>query len=1026
MRSKQALEENQLHSSVDGLQPTELYDRFKEFALNQLDSLFDSSAREAVRELERVKATGKNILKQVDPKKPKSTTTAKLLEQLLRYYSEIIGGSSNINKQVERLKELCIDEWQSALTSYAVSIPLEIELEINHREYIANAPDYSNRKVNQARYYLRHVTRDRHFLDKSQHITVRIREGFVYCVGMPLEALRWKVLINLFELVSTAQLKLQDIFIVESSVPKAKKKALESYFILDGEAFREDTSDYIKTINSEIEKLLFGLTEDIATLKEETKQKVTEIFETSQTIWHYAGSVFLPPKKLTDYSISINRWKLASTYQSPFDVWRDVMVNRYSDFCKDLELIRLQYEWTSHTIITVNGCVDRLNREILVQIQETAKIAGTVNEKLKTEHAEDLDQFKASVESSSNQLLENLQQVSIPKMVQGVVRANLQVWLEQYHKNLLKSIERLSKKHVLVKEKGQTGGLPRIKTDLVEFKDIILFEFNEVSLLKYERLQLGVKEKLDILVRSISDLDQLLSVNVEAGLSVIKDLEDQEDYRKAYGTILDGYTRLLQRISELEIVTTEIQQVILEKSEDLLTVFCAEINQLSDSEEMLELRLRATRVSAIERLEEVSSVAWSSFKKVVRNFVEWIPKILFWGQARVDRIKKITGLYESNEETAQRLISMLKSMEDKIHELPYVYQQLFRQEPLKEEHFYLSRENEMAAVEQSYRSWKLNNRESIAITGEKGCGITSLVNIAKRNTFASELVVTVELSKQDRTETNLIKSLKNAMEIEEDVSDFEAFESVLGGSNQQRIVILENIQNLYLRTVDGFDTIEKLMAFISRTDKNILWVLTCSTYAWKYLDNLVQVSNYVRRHLPIKPFDRANLESILMKRHYVSGFGMMFLFSEDQKKQRQFQKLQTEDERIKYGRHQLFDKIFDVSQGNVSVALLLFLQAIHRIHAGNVEVRTSVDFDSSVLLGLNDEELFTLAALVLHTGLSVPDDAIVFRRSERVSYRILTKLETLGLIQRDGEIYLIRTYLFKPIVRLLYSRKILH
>ena len=63
-------------------------------------------------------------------------------------------------------------------------------------------------------------------------------------------------------------------------------------------------------------------------------------------------------------------------------------------------------------------------------------------------------------------------------------------------------------------------------------------------------------------------------------------------------------------------------------------------------------------------------------------------------------------------------------------------------------------------------------------------------------------------------------------------------------NNTKGIIILEGLQYAYLKKVDGFETLKLLFEIISKTNKNIFWICTCTLHAWNYLNKAISIEEY--------------------------------------------------------------------------------------------------------------------------------------------------------------------------------------
>ena len=82
--------------------------------------------------------------------------------------------------------------------------------------------------------------------------------------------------------------------------------------------------------------------------------------------------------------------------------------------------------------------------------------------------------------------------------------------------------------------------------------------------------------------------------------------------------------------------------------------------------------------------------------------------------------------------------------------------------------------------------------------------------------------------------------------------------------------------------------------------------------------------------------------------------------------------------------------------------------------------------DHSFLYQLPSDELFTLDALISQEVLSVESHAKIFRQTEQTSELLLERMVHNGILIKKQKGYVVHFFLYRPIVRALIERNILH
>lgn len=133
-----------------------------------------------------------------------------------------------------------------------------------------------------------------------------------------------------------------------------------------------------------------------------------------------------------------------------------------------------------------------------------------------------------------------------------------------------------------------------------------------------------------------------------------------------------------------------------------------------------------------------------------------------------------------------------------------------------------------------------------------------------------------------------------------------------------------------------------------------------------------------------------------------------------------------DEARQEFLRRMLFEQLNEFASGNITVAMLFWLRAIREISKQKVVLSPAIDFDHSFLQRLPEGELFTLGALLHHETLTAEQHALVFRQSPADSYMMFEQLRNKGIVLATPNGYLINQLLYRPLVRLLTAKNILH
>jgi hypothetical protein len=233
------------------------------------------------------------------------------------------------------------------------------------------------------------------------------------------------------------------------------------------------------------------------------------------------------------------------------------------------------------------------------------------------------------------------------------------------------------------------------------------------------------------------------------------------------------------------------------------------------------------------------------------------------------------------------------------------------------------------------------------------------------------------------------------------------------------VIILENIQHLFLRRTSGFENLSRLFYLISQSNPGIFWLCTCLQYSWKYLDNTHLISDYFAHVIFLKNLSIEILKEAILKRHRPSGFEIVFLPSEEHRKSRYFLPARKADIQSVLQK-EYFEDIKDYTRGNLSFAFLLWLRSVEKIE-DNVLYFKFRKLNLGFLRSLEVRKITSLHSILIHSGLTNEEHAEIFGSSRNESFILLMVMTDDGILIKKGEKYILNPLLYRHIVSHLES-----
>lgn len=385
------------------------------------------------------------------------------------------------------------------------------------------------------------------------------------------------------------------------------------------------------------------------------------------------------------------------------------------------------------------------------------------------------------------------------------------------------------------------------------------------------------------------------------------------------------------------------------------------------------------------------------------------------------RLARLTPREATIEDSLSRYLAATRK---KINSLPYVYQRLFRMEPLQDDRFYYPRDEVIEQMKDDLHEWQQERHSATALIGEKGSGKTTTLLFAEKALFVDFPVIRLDLEVTVITEKELFGQLSNVF-ADSPVANIDELEKWINDRLERSIFIFENLHKLFLRRVDGFDALQRFLLFISRTSSRLHWIVTSSLYGWHYLDKVVGLQASFQRVIAMDKLSEDSIRDVILKRHQVRGYDLIYTIPESLKRSRKFRRLHEDDHQL-MAQDYFFKKLNALASSNITVAMLFWQRAIDKIDDNRILIDATLAMDYSFLYHLPDADLFIMAMLIQHEILTETELASVLRLDVRVCEMQLLHLVHEGIAVRKTGGYVLHYFLYRPIVETLKARNIIH
>lgn len=788
-------------------------------------------------------------------------------------------------------------------------------------------------------------------------------------------------------------------------------KAFENY--LHGEAHEYNVDI---ALVEQIDEAIAGLNKLRGELEEEARAIYESVFEQYSQAYEKTGTIELSNRRFSSRKSRKQHKSLKSQYRSLANGWTNTLLALSDDWEIDLEIYVIIYSGLEVFYDTQKNLKSRLEVVTSQKLSEIKSVLEATRAKLR-EHEGDTG-LKELIEKELNTLRESLTPVLLPEANNLILAQDFPALVNNLESETDRLIQGISTRRSVMKGEAYDQPLRTSALNYVSPYELINFESWPHFQKTLKAVKLSITDNLNVIQNDIVDVGQIAEFNLESALSLFDD-EDRPDDPALIAA--DGVERTIEKV---DAISDKLQSLQTSIDEDLfqgLETFNNRLIQFTNNENIYDIRVRIAKGKALDK-----SVRYK--EKLVHSIKNFLPTAMVYIRGRYRRVagfvletsKKI-GIAGQQKDISTELADFLAETEKSIGKLPFVYQRLFRTEPLTDINFFEGRKTELLQLNNAYNNWTKGRFASVVVTGERGSGVTTLLNFFLNDLSTGSQIHRFSVEDHVETQSEMVNFFSEKFD-----SKFNTFDDLVSFLNQRkRLVVLENIQKLYLKRVNGFAALRLFTELISLTSKYTFWVVGCTRYAWEYLHKTIALSDHFSYHIHLKDFDNQAIVNMINKRHKVSGYNVRFEPAPSDLNHRKFKKL-SDTEQQSYLRDGYFTNLNKIAKSNVSLALIYWLRSAKEITGNTIVIGSMKDMDFSFMNNLPANKVFALANLLFHDGMTEEGFCKVTGFSSGKVRALLQPMFEDGIIVHSNGKYQVNPLLYRQTVMTLKMKNIIH
>lgn len=313
----------------------------------------------------------------------------------------------------------------------------------------------------------------------------------------------------------------------------------------------------------------------------------------------------------------------------------------------------------------------------------------------------------------------------------------------------------------------------------------------------------------------------------------------------------------------------------------------------------------------------------------------------------------------------------------------------------------------------------------IALTGERGSGKTTWL-LALQKRLSDQATCTLHsIDHRNPAVAGVCALLCDALKLDP-TDDADTLISQLNLLPPQ-VVLLDLVQNTFLRAVDGLAGHQALIRIAQATAHHILWVLSYAYWPFEFVQRTQPDRDVYDRVVKLEPWSEPQIGELLDNRMAQAGFSADYeqLFSDPALPKPVLVQGHIDPTELERSADRYHRLVWDYADGNPRIALHFFRLSLVFKQDKQVDVRLFPMPQVDALEPFETRTWFVLACLVQHENLSVAEAVRSLRFPAQECERALNLLHRHGFLTCHEGRYRLESHWARAVLRFLQRKKLL-
>lgn len=754
----------------------------------------------------------------------------------------------------------------------------------------------------------------------------------------------------------------------------------------------------------------------IEEITKQCKSTVQTNHEAFKDAYEKVGTFELPGGKLSDSKIEKALDEACAKWSDQYLTWKNTVFAVFEEWRLDLSILLLKHSIHARMLEFRKAQTKKVNEFVRPEFDAVKEfIENGIQAITKPD-----DSIQKELKVLNYQAIKKLDKDLVPKLCEKISNQSVINLINHLEVSIEQQVDGLSDERVVVKTDTYDRPVQSAELNHISPRELITFEMLPGLKSKIEKIKQNSFTGLQTTADNIKDLDHIITFSLSSSIS---SLNADGNEQQAQSIALEGLKRAQLRLQEEREKLDESIETNADQLEIAINEFSQEILELTFNENVRELRMRLTKAKTTQQAQEVRQKFIERILRFRHNIALTFIRLYNDVRHTWSRISEKFILTAKKPEITKQVSDFLLESQQKIDRLPLIYKRLYQIEPLEDLELFEGREDEFFTLKKAFESWQKGHYAASIIIGEKWGGLSSFLTYALARAQFPYKVTRLVVNDNGYSREHLVSVFKKLLENDE----FEEVTDIITYLNEvpHRIIVLEDIQNLFLRKIYGFEALQCLFQLINQTYKNIFWIASTTAYSWTYLTKTVNINEYFSYAITLKSLTDEQINNLIWKRNRISGFKILFEADAMQVNQRSFKKLNYEQQQIEL-KKKYFSDLNAFAKSNISLALIYWLLSTREIDDTSITIGTFKKPNLNFISMLSADKLYALHALILHDGLNLEQLSIVMQKSKMATELIILALLEDGVVIRKADVFMINPIVYRNTVSLLHSKNLIH